>query len=302
MMTSLVKSFLLRFEIFRALQAVRARRRSRAGGLDFPIIPDYPFRSAPRYGYGQPPHGKLLEILDRSRQTYAATLQEFVAFSKELHQIPLDPPGDPEGPYWRNSYFGGLDAVSLYALAALNNPRTYIEIGSGNSTKFMRKVVRTRGLRTRMVSIDPNPRAEIDGLCDEVRRTRLEEIDLSVFDSLDTGDILFVDGSHRVFMNSDVSVIFLDILPRLKPGVLIYIDDIYLPLDYPPDWIPRYYSEQYLLAALLLAEGPHYEVVLPCMFVRLNPDLQHIVDRLWANSAFADAGLGWGTGFWLRRR
>lgn len=301
-MTSLVKSFLLRFRLFRDLQAVRTHRRSRGGGISFPIIPDFPFRSAPRYGYGLPPHGAILEILNRNRQSYAATLHDFLAFSGELHEIPLDHPGESEGPYWRNSYFGGLDAVSLYALAALNNPRTYIEIGSGNSTKFMRKAVRTRGLLTRMVSIDPNPRAEIDDLCDEVRRTGLEETDLSVFDSLSTGDILFVDGSHRVFMNSDVSVIFLDILPRLKPGVLVYIDDIYLPLDYPPDWIPRYYSEQYLLAALLLADGPYYEVVLPCMFVRLNPDLQHIVDRLWANSALADAGLGWGTGFWLRRR
>jgi hypothetical protein len=94
---------------------------------------------------------------------------------------------------------------------------------------------------------------------------------VTLFDDLTAGDILLVDGSHRVFMSSDVAVVFLDILPRLKPGALIYFDDISLPLDYPPEWMDRYYSEQCLLAATLLAEGPHLEIVLPCTFVRLRP-------------------------------
>lgn len=301
-MAGVLRSLLLRFQIFRDLQEGRAQRRNRDEGVALPVVPDYAFRSFPRYGYGREPHNALREMLARRRHAYADTLRRFLAFKQDLQEIPLDPPPDPGVPHWRNSYFGGLDAVSLYALAALNNPRTYIEIGSGNSTKFMRRAVRKRALQTRIVSIDPNPRAAIDQLCDEVRRNRVEETDLAIFDRLGVDDILFVDGSHRVFMNSDVTVVFLDILPRLKPGVLVYIDDIYLPLDHPPEWTPRYYSEQYLLATLLLADGPHYEVVLPCTFVRLNADLQEIADRVWEDTQLENAGLGWGTGFWLRRR
>ncbi len=89
----------------------------------------------------------------------------------------------------------------------------------------------------------------------------------AIFDELVSGDILFFDGSHRAFTNSDVTVFFLDVLPRLSPGVLVGIHDIYLPFDYPDDVADRYYSEQYLLAARLLAEGHSARVVLPTAFV-----------------------------------
>ena len=204
-------------------------------------------------------------------------------------------------PYWRNDYLGGLDPVTLYAFLSLNNPRVYLEIGSGNSTKFARKAIEDQHLQTRILSIDPHPRAEIDRLCDAVRRERLEETDLSIFNTLASGDILFVDGSHRVLMNSDVTVVFLEILPRLRPGVLVYIDDIYLPLDYPPEWIARNYSEQYLLAVLLLAGATRYEIVLPCGFVSDDAELMKILDPLWNDGPLAEAA-GSGNGFWLRIR
>ena len=64
-------------------------------------------------------------------------------------------------------------------------------------------------------------------------------------------------------MNSDVAVFFLDILPNLAPGVVVHIHDVFLPDDYPPQWIERYYSEQYLLACYLLAESTKFDVILP---------------------------------------
>src|SRR5690606_30946570 len=96
---------------------------------------------------------------------------------------------------------------------------------------------------------------EIDMICDNVFREPLEDVGLEIFDALGAGDILYIDNSHRAFMNSDVTVVFLDILPRLKPGVLVQIHDVTLPYDYPEVWIDRHYSEQYLLAAWLLARG-----------------------------------------------
>jgi hypothetical protein len=84
--------------------------------------------------------------------------------------------------------------------------------------------------------LDPEPRAQIDALCDTSIRRRLEDCDLSMFDQLEAGDILFFDGSHRVFTNSDVTVFFLELMPRLKPGVIVHIHDIFLPCS---SWIAR---------------------------------------------------------------
>ena len=298
-MNRYVKSLLLKMELFRDLQEGRALRGKREAG-EFPVFLDYEVRSVPRYGYGRPPHGKLFEILNRNRLEYARTLQRFLEFKDSLQRIPVHKPEDVAMPYWQNGFLMGLDPVSLYSFACLKNPQTYIEIGSGNSTKFMRKAIRDHGLRTRIVSIDPDPRADVDKLCDEIRRQPLEETDLTLFESLAAGDILLVDGSHRVFMNSDVTVVFLDLLPALRPGVLVYIDDIYLPLDYPQKWASRYYSEQYLLAVLLLTGAARYEVLLPCNFVAHDPELHKVLAPLWTG-ALAE-GVSPGNGFWLVTR
>lgn len=297
-MNEFVKSLLFKFQVFRDLREGRKLRGEREQGL-FPLFIDYELRSTPRYGHGKAPHPELFEILNADRNKYAESLGKFLQFKCALETIPLDQPEDLSMPYWRNGFFGGLDAVTLYAFLTLNNPRLYLEIGSGNSTKFARKAIEDQHLETRIISIDPHPRAEIDRLCDAVRRERLEETDLSIFNTLAVGDILFVDGSHRAFMNSDVSVIFLEVLPRLKSGVLVYIDDIYLPFDYPPEWISRYYSEQYLLAVLLLAGGTRYEVVLPCLFVSDDAELIKILYPLSKDGPLTEV-TGWGKGFWLR--
>lgn len=68
-------------------------------------------------------------------------------------------------------------------------------------------------------------------------------------------------------MNSDVTVVFLEILPRLILGVFVEFHDIYLPYYYSEEWGTRYYNEQYLLASSILAEGNKYEIVFSGMFI-----------------------------------
>jgi hypothetical protein len=160
------------------------------------------------------------------------------------------------GPRWENDYWGGLDAVWQVRSLRARDPARYVEVGSGFSTLFARKAISDFGLRTRITSIDPSPRREVDAVCDEAIRTPLEDADLSVFESLRAGDIVFIDGSHVVGMNSDAVVFFLEVLPRLPAGVLVGIDDVYLPWDYHPTWVARGYGEQYLLAAYLLGGAP----------------------------------------------
>ena len=136
----------------------------------------------------------------------------------------------------------------------------------------------------KVISVDPQPRAEIDALCDKVCRMRLEDSDHQIFSVLQAGDILFFDGSHRVFTNSDVAVFFLEILPSLPPGVLVHIHDIFLPLDYPPEWNDRFYSEQYMLAAMLLCRDRPFDVILPNCYVMSDPALSKTASTLMSGA------------------
>ena len=247
----------------------------------YAIMLDYPINSQPRYGYGKPPHTLLNNLIDSNRNKYASLLRSFQEFSGDLAAISNENPEDTGAPIWCNPYFMGLDAAALYSLLRLKKSAIFFEIGSGNSTKFARRAITDHRLDTKIISCDPYPRVEIDAICDQVIRSPIEDIDPVVFDQLQAGDILFVDNSHRVFMNSDATVVFLDILPRLKKGVIVQIHDIFLPLDYPPQWIERHYSEQYLLAALLLADGPKFDVLLPNVFVSQDEQLSKEIQPLW---------------------
>lgn len=275
-------------------------------------ILEYRLKLRPRYGYGRPPHQRLHEIIGAGRERYAAQLRRIVALKDDLARIAAEsPPGaSPKNgqPTFFNSYFSGLDAAALYALLVELNPSRYFEVGSGNSTKFARRAIADHKLRTAISSFDPAPRAEIDAICDTVIRQGLEDVDPARFDELEAGDILFVDNSHYAFMNSDVTTMFMDVLPRLKPGVVVHLHDILLPYDYPPHWRDRHYNEQYLLACCLLSAPDRYEVILPNAFVSADADLSSVLEALWQDprltpalkhmTALIENCLG--ASFWLR--
>jgi predicted O-methyltransferase YrrM len=270
-------------------------RRTTSGRRDF----DYPVRPVPRYGYGKPAHARLERLIAAGSEDYRIRLESFLDFRHDLLQIPLDP-ADPETPSWHNGWFQGLDAVALYALLAQTKPSRYVEIGSGFSTKFARRAIRDQQLPTRIISIDPSPRSAVDALCDEVIRTPIEDAHLdATLGRLTAGDVLFLDGSHRCFQNSDVSVVFLEVLPELEPGVLVHFHDIFLPWDYPPQMADRYYSEQYLLATALLSDRS-LEVLLPNFFVSIRPDLHRVLSPLWDAFTWSATPTN-GLSFWIRR-
>lgn len=271
-----------------------------------PIFLDYPVQAVPRYGHGKPAHPKLTEILAANDLRYADLLNRFLNLSEDLYRIPLRAPKVSPEPCWLHDWLDGLDTFALYGFAATRNAALYLEIGSGYSTKVVRRAVKDAGVSTKIVSIDPHPRAQIDALCDEVVRQPLEKCDLKIFDRLTSGDILFFDGSHRSFMNSDVTVFFLEILPRLKPGVLMHLHDIFLPHDYPPYWeyefYPhRYWNEQYILAASLLAGHGSFEVVLPNHYVSITRPLAGLLDGFWSDARLSGVPRG-GSSFWIQTK
>ena len=191
-----------------------------------------------------------------------------------------------------------LDGVALYGMIATYKPDIFMEVGSGISTKFARKAIVDHRLDTTIVSIDPCPREEIDSICDEIIRKPVEDVSLQIFDRLKANDMLYVDNSHRIFMNSDATAIFLDVFPGLRPGVLVQIHDITLPYDYPTEYIERYYSEQYLLAAFLLAKGHIFDIILPNAFISHDHELKDILNPLWEKEEMKNVETH-GCSFWV---
>jgi predicted O-methyltransferase YrrM len=242
---------------------------------DYPILLDYPVKTTHRYGYGKPPHQQLAAMLEAGRNEYVTRLTRFCSLKDFLRQIPEEATQEAVEPCWGpQPYFNSLDAVALYGMLVEFRPKNFVEVGSGYSTKFARRAIRDHALSTRIISIDPAPRAGIDQLCDSIIRRPLEEIELGIFDALEPGDFLFIDSSHRTFGNSDVTVVFMDVLPRLRAGVVVHFHDIFWPYDYPPEWQDRYYSEQYLLAAYLLGNrSEKLTVLLPNAFVIQDREL-----------------------------
>ncbi len=178
------------------------------------------------------------------------------------------------------------------------DPVEFIEIGSGFSTRFARRAIRDHALPTRILSIDPEPRAEIDSICDDVVRCPLEDVPPTTFASVTAEDFIFIDGSHRAFQGSDTTVFFTEILPTLPPGTLVGVHDIFLPADYPVAWLDLYLSEQYLLACWLLG-GDRLQIELPMHHIGQTPYLHGILAPFWQHAALAGAN-HYGGAFFFR--
>ena len=264
----------------------------------------YPVQPKPRWKKGSQTFEHLWKVLNENRNEYEGFLETLGRNSDVLHSINREQ-RSATGPFWNNTWFTALDAAALVNFIGWKKPSRYIEVGSGNSTNFARFAIDFWRLDTEMLSIDPKPRREIDQLCPKVIRKPLEECDLDVFDVLDRDDILFFDGSHRIFTNSDVAVFFFEVLPRLKRGVIVHIHDIFFPNDYPEEWNNRLYNEQYLLAAMLMCEKPPFKVIAPIQFICCDDDLARRVKRIFAASSneipfyYPDSPRKPGASFWL---
>ncbi len=257
---------------YAGLEIVRAR--SDAFRWSHTVEDYYPITPKPRWQRGKAPYTQLYRILDRNREEYQVFLDELQNNAGLIQGIPYNRGNDDSDlPFWNNEYFSALDGAALINFIAWKKPPRYLEIGSGHSTRFARYTINALKLATRMTSIDPAPRQDIDRICDRIIRSPLESCDLGIFDNLEAGDILFFDGSHRAFSNSDVTVFFFEVMPRLKPDVIVHIHDIFLPDDYPAAWNYRLYNEQYILAAMLMCEKPPFRILAPIAFIGRDEDL-----------------------------
>lgn len=264
------------------------------------IFLEYVVTFKPRYGDGVFPHPELYAIVDNCRKDYEIILERALEYKNKFWQIKdTKAENEKNKPSWNNGFFPGLDIIGLYTMLCIYKPAKYIEIGSGNSTKVAYKAINEQGLETEITSIDPFPRVEIDLLADRIIREPFENIDNTFISELGPNDILFVDNSHRIMPNSDSMVFFLEVLPRLKKGVIVHLHDIYLPYDYPQFMCDRCYSEQYGLAMYILANPGKYRPLLPNYFISKDQALSQIIEPVWHHENLANVERHGGS-FWLQ--
>lgn len=261
---------------------------------------EYKVDFKPRYGHGKSAHPDLLKIIDSNRENYIDLINKALSLKEAFWTIKDSKiETDPIKPIWNNGFLPGLDIIGIYTLLTEFKPEKYIEIGSGNSTKVAFKAKTEQKLNTEIVSIDPLPRAEIDNITDKVIRDQFENIDFNILNELNENDILFVDNSHRILPNSDSMVFYLEILPKLKKGVIVHIHDIYLPYDYPQFMCDRFYSEQYGLAMYLLANPQKYETILPNYFIFEDKELSDMISPIWEHENLKDVERHGGS-YWIK--
>ena len=157
-----------------------------------------------------------------------------------------------------NGSFPDADACAYYGVIRSRQPRRVVEVGAGWSTIFLAEALARNDVEADVVLIEPEPDRRLLARLPagwDIRRSLLQFVDLSVFDALGPGDVCFYDGSHVARTGSDVNWFLFEVLPRLKPGVMVHVHDIYWPDDYHDQWVygdGLSWNEQYVLQAFLM--------------------------------------------------
>tara|TARA_R110000850_G_scaffold277144_3_gene424196 strand:- start:160619 stop:161659 length:1041 start_codon:yes stop_codon:yes gene_type:complete len=222
--------------------------------------------------------------------------------------FPIDGPQESPGFYLINGGYMAVDAHVYYCLIRHYKPRRIIEIGNGNSTLLAiaasDKNKEETGDRPKITSIDPYPwplfKNGYRGL-DELLESRVQDVPVTFFEELEAGDMLFIDSSHVIRSGNDVHYEFLEILPRLKPGVLVHVHDISLPKPYPKVYFDNqlYWNEQYLLQAFL-AFNDRFEVVWPGNYLMIKYPKQMLAVFPEFARMRQDYPMSEPTAFWMR--
>jgi len=207
--------------------------------------------------------------------------------------------------YINNGGFKSVDAEVLYCMIRHFKPKRIIEIGSGNSTYLSAQGLlknKKGGTNAELVAIEPYPNDTLKKGFPGLSRLitgRVQNISLSEFSKLEENDILFIDSSHVLKIGSDVQYEYLEVLPRLKKGVIVHVHDIFFPSEYPREWVLedyRFWNEQYLLRAFLSFNSA-FEVLWMGHYMHLkHPELLKRAFNSYKSETASPAS------FWMRRK
>lgn len=221
--------------------------------------------------------------------------------------------------HYNNGLFETIDAEMAYSFVRHFKPSRIIEVGGGFSTRILAAALEANRRMDEkdgeLITIEPFPSPGLRGITNLISQ-RIQNVDMDLFLSLQDGDILFLDSSHVVSVGSDVVREYLEILPRLQPGVIVHVHDIFLPSDYPRDAVLTnlcFWSEQYLLQAFLTFNS-HFEVLWgssamqhhhPEILLESFPRWEHSYRKMRKEVRqflpTRDRDRVWPSSFWMRR-
>jgi hypothetical protein len=160
-----------------------------------------------------------------------------------------------------NDWYSYCDAIFLYSMIRYSKPKKIIEVGSGFSSAVS---MDTNDLffnsEINLEFIEPSP-SRLIGLMNEndkskykIHQTKVEDLPTEIFESLESGDILFIDSSHKFSYGNDLYYLFFKVIPKLKKGVLIHFHDILFPFEYSKEaidskitWDEIYFLKNFLM-------------------------------------------------------
>src|SRR5262245_5905385 len=153
---------------------------------------------------------RLLPGIDLRVPSALPLVARLYPLAPELHSVPYELNGS--SPLWfYNQTFTDFDAAVLYTMLLLLKPKRYIEVGCGFSSFMTTRALQRNheeGTPCQAVFSDPHPALapELQGALSYGRllRHRVQDLPLEMFTQLQSGDVLFIDTSHVLKIQSDV--------------------------------------------------------------------------------------------------
>lgn len=275
------------------------------------------FHIIPSHFYQNVPDTRLLshELWERTSELIGVDLREehqlelladfSTNYKEEYSSFPLNQ-NQTESPYEyyvNNDFYPSIDSEILYCMIRRFRPRRVLEIGSGSTTFLAAQAIRKvqeddPDYQGELEAIDPYPNktvaAGFPGLT-RLINAPIQSVPMSKFEELEKDDILFIDSSHVLLIGSDVQKELLEIIPRLQTGVIVHFHDIFMPAEYPKEWVlkrHRFWTEQYQLQSFL-AFNSSFEVLWASSYMHMkHPKLLEQEFRRYER---------WPGSFWIRR-
>lgn len=240
---------------------------------------------------------QLPKSFDLGLEAQKSLLQKIGAFCPELQEIP--DPSQTGDQAWKNGMFEGTDALAYYGILRHLKPKRIVEVGSGYSTVVAKHATAKNGVGS-VTSIEPYPSSALKALTGvKLIEQPVQEVDLSVYRDLEAGDVLFIDSTHVAKPGSDVLHLFDHVLPVLKKGVWIHFHDIFIPFEYPKDWITKhhiFWNEQYLLRNFLSYNSDFKTRLSNAFWSETNTDLLRSCFQMPGGVRLTNGG-----SFWIER-
>jgi predicted O-methyltransferase YrrM len=192
--------------------------------------------------------------------------------------------------------YGPIEADFLFCFITAKKPAKIVQIGAGVSTAVTLLAAREAGFPIDLMCIDPYPTALLQRLARggaiKLIAERAQDVALETLTDLGHNGLLFIDSSHAVRSDSEVTRLILDVLPRLAVGSQVHFHDINFPYSYSRDMLTGHFpSMETAFLHAFLANNSRYRLEASLSMLHYSDPSRLKVSLPNYNAAGNDAGL-----------